>query len=84
MAKKRLIYLLIALGVITALFLPGFSRLQELREQNRDLGKRIEILTKVNQELRREKEKLETDPTYVEKVAREKLGMARQGEIILK
>ena len=84
MAKKRLIVSLIVLAIFVAIFLPGFSKLQELREKNRNLEKRIEILTKTNEELKKDKEDLENDPTYAEKVAREKLGMARKGEIILK
>ena len=84
MAKKRLIYTAIAVFVFGAIFLPGFSKLQELKEENRNLGKRVEILKRANKELREEKERLENDPTYIEKVAREKLGMARKGEIILK
>lgn len=84
MAKKKLIYIAIGILVIAVIYLPGFSKLQELREKNRNLEKRIEILTKTNKDLRKEKEKLENDPTYVEKIAREKLGMARKDEIILK
>ncbi|MFH1593459.1 MAG: septum formation initiator family protein [Candidatus Omnitrophota bacterium] len=84
MAKKRLIYLTICVIIAIVIFLPGFSKLQELRERNRDLEKRIEILKISNEELGKEKERLETDPSYVEKIAREKLGMARKDEIILK
>ena len=84
MAKKKLIYTVGISVIIIAVFLPGFSKLQELKEKNRDLEERIEILTKANKELRKEKEKLENDPTYIEKIAREKLGMAKKGEIILK
>jgi cell division protein DivIC len=84
MAKKRLVYIVIGCAVLAALFLPGFSKLQQLKEENRNLKKRIEVLRKANEDLGKEKEKLENDPSYVEKIAREKLGMARQGEIILK
>lgn len=84
MAKKKVIFIIIAVFLLIGIFFPGFSRLQMLREENRNLQKRIEILKKTNKELREEKEKLEKDPTYVEKIAREKLGMARKGEIILK
>ena len=84
MAKKELIYPLIVIAVILFIFLPGFAKLQELKEENRNLEKRIEILVKTNEELKAEKEKLENDPSYVEKIAREKLGMARKNEIILK
>jgi len=84
MAKKKLIFALIGIGILSAVFLPGFSKLQELREENRNLKRRIDILTKTNEELKKEKKKLEEDPSYTEKVAREKLGMARKDEIILK
>ncbi|OGW75092.1 MAG: hypothetical protein A2Z72_05595 [Omnitrophica bacterium RBG_13_46_9] len=84
MAKKKLIYILTGLLVIVTVFLPGFSKLQELKEKNRNLEKRIEILKKSNEELKKEKERLERDPSYVEKIAREKLGMVRKDEIILK
>jgi len=84
MAKKELFYILIALAIAAVIFLPGFSKLQGLKEEKRNLERRIEVLKRANRELRSEKEKLENDPTYAEKIAREKLGMSRQGEIVLK
>ena len=84
MAKKRLIYILIVIAVIIAIYFPGFSKLQEIREANRNLERRIEVLTKSNEELKKEKERLENDPSYTEKIAREKLGMTRKDEIIFK
>ncbi|MFH1380719.1 MAG: septum formation initiator family protein [Candidatus Omnitrophota bacterium] len=84
MAKKKLIPIAIAVIIVVALFLPGFSRLQKLKEENRNLERRITVLERTNEDLLIEKKKLETDLSYVEKVAREKLGMAKKGEIILK
>ena len=84
MAKKRIAYTAIGILVIVLIFLPGFSKLQRLRKKNRNLEKRIEILTRANEELKKQKEKLENDPSYVEKVAREKLGLTRKDEIVLK
>jgi len=84
MAKKKLIYIGIGCLILAVIYLPGFSRLQQLKEENRNLEKRIEILEKANTELEEVNEKLEKDPNYVEKIAREKLGMTRKGEIILK
>lgn len=84
MAKKKLILIAIAIIVLVVLFLPGFSKLQRLKEENRNLQRRMQVLEKTNEELLIEKEKLETDLSYVEKVAREKLGMAKKGEIIIK
>ena len=83
MAKKRLIATAIAV-LMVAVFLPGFSKLQELREENRNLERRIEVLTRVIEELDERQEKLKNDLTYVEKVARDKLGMVRKGEIVIK
>ena len=82
--KKKLICTVVIIAIIVAVFLPGFSKLQQLKEANRDLESRIEILMRTNEELKKEKERLENDPSYVEKIAREKLGMARKDEIILK
>jgi len=84
MAKKKLIYIGIGCLILAVIYLPGFSRLQQLKEENRNLEKRIEILEKANTELEEVNEKLVKDPNYVEKIAREKLGMTRKGEIILK
>ena len=84
MANKKLIYILIGIAIVVAIYFPGFSKLQELREENRNLEKRIEVLTKTNLELEKEKNRLENDPAYIEKIAREKLGMAKKDEIILK
>ena len=84
MAKKRLIFILLVLVAVVLIYLPGFSKLQQLREENRILREKIDALAKTNRELKKEKEKLEKDPSYIEKIAREKLGMAKEGEIILK
>jgi cell division protein FtsB len=84
MAKKGLIFKLALIGLFIAVFLPGFLRLSGLKAKNRDLEKRIEMLEKANDQLRVEKEKLEKDPSYVEKIAREKLGLAGKDEIVLK
>ena len=84
MAKKKLIFIIIGIIAISAIYLPGFARLQQLKEENRTLEKRIDILTKTNEEMAEEKKKLETDPTYIEKIAREKLGMVKKDEIVLR
>ncbi len=85
MAKKRKIVLLfIFLMIILVVFLPGYNKLQSLRVKNETLKKRIEELKQSNVELEQEIVKLKTDPVYMEKVAREGLGVVKEGEIIYK
>ena len=83
MAKKKLIVkLCIVLAVLAVLFLPGFSKYQELKAKNRLLEERIESLETENRRLQEEARKLERDPHYIEKKAREKMGVVKDGEIV--
>ncbi len=74
----------ITLGVIVIIFLPPFAKYQELCYKNRRLAERINTLKEENRKLEDEKRKLETDIVYVEKRAREKIGLVRKGEIVMK
>ncbi len=82
MNKKTRILLIVA--VLAIIFLPSFARYQELRYKNKRLEERIQFLKSENKRLEEEKSRLETDITYIEKSAREKLGVVRKGEIVLK
>lgn len=66
------------------LFLPGFTKLQELRDRNQELQAKIKKLNVENALLQQELNRLLNDPVYQEGVAREKLGVARKGEIPVK
>jgi cell division protein FtsB len=66
------------------IFLPGYTKLQELRDRNRDLETRIRQLNVENALLQQELERTENDALYQEKVAREKMGVVRKGEIPIK
>jgi len=74
----------IAAAVLIAVFLPSFAKYQELRYKNKKLDEEIVSLQKESKRLEEEKRKLETDITYIEKKAREKMGVVRKGEIVLK
>ncbi len=78
---KNAIWLFSFAFVILILFLPSYTRLQDLRQKNATYEKQIEALKKKNIELTEEKRRLQ-DPVYLEKVAREKMGLIREGEII--
>jgi len=70
--------------LLLVLFLPGYTRLQELRDRNRDLEDKIRRLALENDILQQELKRIESDPIYQEKIAREKMGVVRKGEIPLK
>ena len=85
MAKKiKTAKVLLVAAVVIAVFLPSFARYQEMNYKNKRLEERIRLLGMENRRLEEEKVKLETDITYIERKAREKLGVVRKGEIVLK
>ena len=65
-----------------AIFLPGFTKLQDLRQKNELLEARIKELKAKNLALEQEQSRLQTDSTYLEGAAREKLGIVRKGEVV--
>ncbi|RKY33293.1 MAG: hypothetical protein DRP74_00220 [Candidatus Omnitrophota bacterium] len=66
------------------IFLPGFSKLQDLRDRNKELEDRIKQLKVENTLLNTELKRLERDPLYQEKIIREKMGLVRKGEVPVK
>ncbi len=81
---KNAIWLFVFSIVVLFVFLPSYSELQDLRQKNADYVQQIEGLKKERLELLEEKRLLEEDPVYLEKVAREKMGLIREGEVVYK
>ena len=84
MNRKKLIFSGVIVAILIVIYLPGLSKLQQMKERNKALKKQITELEKMNEELEVEIDRLNTDPIYVESIAREKLKKARKGEIIYK
>ena len=82
MERKKLITIIIAAAVIAAVYIPGHLERKELRDEYEIVQKRIEFLQQHNNILTEDVRRLKEDPDYVEKRAREKLGLVREGEII--
>ena len=80
--SKKITFLSAVTILLLVIFLPGFSKIQELKQENRELDKKITITGKENLSLAREKLKLETDKLYIEKVARQKMGITKKGETV--
>lgn len=66
------------------IFLPGYTKLQELRDKNRNLETDIKRLNIEKTLLQEELKRIEGDPVYQEKIVREKMGVVRKGEIPIK
>ncbi|MDP2980809.1 MAG: septum formation initiator family protein [Candidatus Omnitrophota bacterium] len=82
MAKIRFKPIHIAVAaVIVAIFIPGYIKFIQLKVRNMHLEGEISRLEKENLKLYKEKKRLEEDINYVEKVARESMGVTKKGEI---
>ena len=80
--KYKFYFLVFVLGMIT--LIPVFSRYQELMEKNQEVKTNINQLAYTNKILYEKQHKMQTDPVYAESVARQKLNVAKEGEVIYK
>ena len=78
----KIIIIILILGVF--LVYPGYLDLRKFNQELVRLDEKIIELEETNENLRREIEALQEDRFYLEKVARENLGLVRPGEIIYK
>lgn len=84
MKVKFSFQILLVIAIAAVIFLPPFIKYQGMYRRSKKLERQISALKKEVEKLEKEKERLQTDITYVEKKAREKIGVAKKGEIILK
>jgi cell division protein FtsB len=76
------ITILLLLAGYSALFGEyGFVALRKAERRSQEYIQRVEQLKKENREIRNEIRALKKDPTAIEKIAREELGLVREGEI---
>jgi len=61
----------------------GLPRLRHLQQEERETDAQLAKLTREIQELRARVERIKTEPTAVEQVARDELGLVRQTEVVL-
>ena len=79
--KNAFILFAVAFAVLI-IFLPSFSKWQDVKQKDREYQAKIRALEEEHAKLLEEKQLLEEDPDYLEKVAREKMGLIREGEVI--
>ncbi len=81
---KKAFWILGLIGIIVVIFLPGYTKLQELRDKNTDLEKKSRRLAIENAVLTQELKRIESDELYQEKILREKMSVVRKDEIPVK
>ena len=81
MLKNAFLLFAVAFAILL-IFLPSFSKWQDVKQRDREYQEKIKDLKEEHQGLLEEKRLLEEDPDYLEKVAREKMGLIREGEVI--
>ena len=85
--KRRFVFLWIGIGLFILcafLYLPGLSRLLELRSEEDRLSRELTGLDEKIRSLQEEKNLLQNDLTYLERVIREELGLVKPGETVYK
>lgn len=70
--------------LLCILFFPAYSKIQKLKLREKVLSQKLKRLTLENKRLAEENTMLKTDPVYIEEVAREKLKVAKENEIIFR
>ncbi len=60
----------------------GLPRYRQLHGELQQIRERNDALRRETEQLRREVERLRSDPSAIEAVARDELGMVREGEIV--
>ena len=81
---KNALWLFALTIFVLFIFLPSYTKMQDLRQRNKDYTYQLQVLKERKIRLMEEKRLLENDPAYLEKVAREKMGLIRKGEVIYK
>ena len=82
--------MLLAAGILLALYLlasytlgeMGLVKYYRMKAQYNALTEEIATLRQDNARLMRDVHALKTDPACIERIARDELGLARQGEIV--
>jgi len=81
---KKIFFYLFLLLILGWIYTPGFLKLRKwvvlLHQDERE----IEELKRKNRELKKEIWLLENDPFILERLGREELGLAKEGEIVYK
>ena len=80
--RLGLLLLLVAFAFVTLKFGQQYQRIQEMRQEAQQYEKQYAAVLAEKEKLEEEKELLSA-PTYIERLAREKLGLVKNGEVLV-
>jgi len=82
---RGLLGLLVAVMIVHDIFgTHGFLAMRRTRDEIKKVQANLDKLNQENLELQQEVKDLKTDPRLIEKIARDDLGLARPGEVIIR
>jgi len=82
--KPKLGTIIIIVFILGILFFPAYSKIQKLTLRDKALSQKVKELKNENERLLQENELLTNDLVYIEEVAREKLKVARDNEVVFR
>lgn len=74
----------VILAGLVAAFYPKVRQFHELQDRHSEMEEEVRLKEELVKHLRDKQERLLNDPRFVEKIAREELGLARPGETVFK
>ncbi|MBU4128816.1 septum formation initiator family protein [bacterium] len=81
-SKVILIAIFLLIFFLAYLFISGYLDLRKVGQRLARIEEENKKLARENKRLEEEIKALEGDPFYIEKIAREELGMVKKGEIV--
>ena len=86
MSRTLLVFVIVAGGLLLFawIFLPPLSRYRDLKQEEERLSVELAQIEKKIAKLEEERDLLQDDLSYIEKVIREELGLVKPGEIVYK
>jgi cell division protein FtsL len=75
-------FILLVILLLAYLFLSGYLELRKVAQRLVKMEEENKRLSEKNESLEAEAKALRGDPFYIEKLAREELGMVKKGEIV--
>lgn len=76
--------ILIGLFALAGIFYPKYQQHRDIQAREMQLREDVRMEEEMLRHLKTKQERLRTDPRFVEKIAREELGLAKPGETVFK